>query len=407
MMDSGKLWNKTYILLMFAQVFTSFSYYMVMTILVSYLTSDRVGISTAAAGMISGLFFLIALVCRPFCGVLSDKLNKLSLVKVAVIMMGVGTLGYSLSTSLQGIIFFRIVNGVGFAVNSTALISLVTQYIPRSHMGEGIGYFGLAHVIASAAGPGLGAATAECLGIRGVFLVSSGICLIEVIMLCAFSFDARPDVSGKKRRRFVFNDVIAIPALGYTLVASVFSVVNGIISTYLVVFGTAIHITGISLYFTLNAVTLFLVRPVAGRMMDQKGAGVVVIPGILVTAASMMLLGMSGYFGSGAFTAIMLSGILRGIGQGSAHPALQTVCIQKVGKEKSGAATSTFYLGGDVGQGFGPVIAGMIISAYNETLKGYQMAFWMSAWLLLASFALFIFLWKKERLTQGREEVLC
>ncbi len=404
-MNSEKLWNKSYLLLMLAQVLTSFSFYMVVTILVSYLTSDAVGISTSAAGVVAGLFSVTALFCRPFCGVLSDKVNKLALIRTAVILMGVGTLGYGLSDSLAVIIFFRILNGAGFAVNSTALIALVTQYIPRNRMGEGIGYFGLANVIASAAGPGLGAALAEWIGTDRVFYLSAAICLFELILLFMVSFDEEHGREKKQGKRLQLEDIIAVPVLGYTVTASAFSLVNGVISAYLVAYGEALGIGGISLYYTANAITLFLVRPMSGKLMDRKGAAIVVMPGILITALSMLFLEAAGSFREAVLGMILLSAVLRGIGQGAAHPALQTVCLRKAGKEKSGSATSTFYLGGDIGQGMGPMLAGAMIGAFSSALDGYRAVFRMSAWLLVGAFVLFAVLWKKEKTDEERTEL--
>ncbi len=396
MKDISKLWNRYYILLMIAQLATSFSFYMVVTILVSYLVSDRVGISAAAAGVVAGLFSVTALVCRPFCGVMSDRLHKPALLKASVIMMGIGTVGYGISHTLPFLIFFRILNGAGFAISSTTLIAMVAQYIPEKRMGEGIGYFGLANVLASAAGPGLGAILAEKIGVSFVFQISACTCLAELILLSVFSFD-REKKEERPSKKLMFSDIIAVPVLGYTVTGSIFSLINGILSAYLVMFGEALNISAISLYFTWNALALFLVRPAAGRLADRKNAAAAVLPGIILTAASMLLLCGACYGEKSAFWIIMASAVLRGIGQGAAHPALQTSCIQKVGKERSGSAVSTFYLGGDIGQGTGPMLAGVIIGKDISTPEGYRQVFLMCVGMLAAGFLLFLFQWKKEK----------
>ena len=73
-------------------------------------------------------------------------------------------------------------------------------------------------------------------------------------------------------------------------------------------------------------------------------------------------------------------------------PALQTECIRTVGLERSGVATSTYYLGGDVGQGLGPMLGGMIAGS-----MGYEGLFDICGILLLSMTVVFYYLEKKKR----------
>lgn len=393
--NPDKLWNAGYAFLLGTQVLTAFSFYMIVTVLISFLTGGPLGVTTALAGFISGLFSITSFVCRPFCGVLSDRLNKVWLLRVATIMTLVGCIGYPLATSVPAIIVVRIIHGVGFAVNSTALVSLATSYIPHKRLGEGIGYLGIANVIGSAAAPGLGIMLSERLGTESVFIVASIMSALAVVTF--FFFSARKDGGERVHRALHIDDIIATKVLSYAAMSGIFSFTNGVISAYLLMYSQAIGLAGIGLYFTLNAIVMFVVRPLAGRINDACGLSVVAFPGFIMTVVSMVLLAFAYRLGDLAFPLIMLSGVIRAIGQGSVNPALQTESIKEVGQGRSGVATSTFYLGGDIGQGVGPMVAGAIIGAQTTDVQRYSAVFLLCGALLVVAMGLLVLKLKRNR----------
>ena len=117
--------------------------------------------------------------------------------------------------------------------------------------------------------------------------------------------------------------------------------------------------------------------------MDKKGIRMTVLPAMLLTALSMVVLARST-----SFVMILLSAILRAVGQGTAQPSLQAGCINYIGRDRSGVATSTYYLFGDVGQGTGPMLGGILLEAVSG-IRGYQLLFYACAALLFLGFIIF------------------
>jgi len=360
-----KLWNRHYIFVAVINTLNAFSFYMVATILSKYLVG--IGTSISLAGFIVGLFSLTSLVLRPMCGIMSDRLNKLFLLKASNLLMAIGLLGFSITDQIPLIIFFRILNGIGFAIGGTAQVALATEYIPENKMGEGIGYLGLGMVLGSAVAPAIGIMIAESFGIQFTFVLSAVFALVAFVLV--FTFRETEVKTVVPPRRIHFQDIIAPEALPYTLVSGTLSFINGVVASYLVLYADSLKVGGISLYFTLYAVVLFVVRPVAGKLMDRKGIRMAVLPALALTAVSMFMLSHSV-----TLVAILLSGIIRSLGQGSAQPALQAACINKVGRDRSGVATSTYYLGGDIGQGVGPMVGGLILNVIAGS-AGYVTVF--------------------------------
>lgn len=383
------LWNRSYIFVLLINTLNAFSFYMVATILSKYLVG--IGTTISFAGFIVGLFSITSLFCRPFCGLMSDRLNNVKLLKWSNVLMGLGLLGFAFTQYVPLIIFFRILNGIGFAIGGTAQVALATKFIPENKMGEGIGYMGLGMVVGSAAAPGIGLIIADAISMKMTFIAAAALTVVAYGLLMTVQQADEPKVQGG-RYRIALRDIFEPRALPFTLVAATFSFVNGIIASYLVLFADDLGIVGISIYFTLYAVFLFIVRPFSGKLMDAKGMKVTVFPGLILTAVSMFLLGRAV-----TLPLVLLTAVLRAIGQGAAQPSLQAGCINYVGRERSGVATSTYYLGGDIGQGVGPMLGGMILMQITG-LQGYRTLFDLCGMLLLTAMVYFYFVARKEKL---------
>ena len=349
-----KLWTYQYTVLVLANTLNSFGFYMITTILSTYLT--EAGIVLSAAGVTVGMFSVTSLVIRPFCGILSDRANKIKLLLISFLLASMGTIGYSIIPRIGPIVVFRILQGIGFGISSTVLITIAVHFILEKRMGEGIGYLGISQVIASAVAPGLGIAVAGITGYKLVFWIAGGFVLAAGLRIYICRSGLGEEKSGKVKEKrdkqsFCLRDIIAVEALGYTLISGVYSFTNGVITAFILLFAQEKGITGISIYFTVCAAVLFISKPASGKLMDRKGLAVAVYPASIFSGISMFMLGHAE-----GIVIVLLSEIIRSIGQGTAMPALQTECIRTVGVERSGVATSTYYLGGDVGQGIGPMI---------------------------------------------------
>ena len=388
------LWNRYYLLTVFINVLISFSFYMVSSIMSKHLVN--IGIDVAVAGVIVGLFSLTSLVCRPFSGILADNFSNVTLLRISNILMAIGLAGFAFVTNTQLLVFFRIINGAGFALLGTSVITLATRFVPDDRRGEGIGYLGLGMALSSAVAPGFGITIADHLGMSVTFIVASLMCVFAILLLF-FIEDTTINSKTKSGFKLSVKDMIGIEAIPYTLIAGTFSFINGIIASYLVLYSDELGVTGISTYFTVCAVMLMIARPLSGKLMDKKGIKVTVIPGMICTLISMFMLGrVTGLI------PILISGAIRSLGQGAAQPSLQVGCINKCGKERSGVATSTYYLGGDIFQGTAPMIGGVIIGKVAG-IRGYRLSFDLAGVLLLAAFVYFIYIECVKPRLSGKE----
>ena len=88
---------------------------------------------------------------------------------------------------------------------------------------------------------------------------------------------------------------------------------------------------------------------------------------------------------------------LKGLGSGIGIPTLQAACFQRVSPERNGVASSTYYIGADVGNGVGPMIAGQAVSMSSI---GYDQAYIVNLVILAAGM---LGLWRLSRQTTRME----
>ena len=79
---------------------------------------------------------LCSLFCRPLVGNLADRLSKYKVSTAGAALMSLACLGYILSSHPAGIVFFRVVNGVGFALSliHISVYRNTAQYAAEHHI---------------------------------------------------------------------------------------------------------------------------------------------------------------------------------------------------------------------------------------------------------------------------------
>ncbi|WP_124067102.1 MFS transporter [Clostridium sp. E02] len=377
-----KLWNFKFCSVIFINSLISFSFYMITTILMVYLTG--IGVNLSKAGLIVGLFSITSLFIRPFTGYITDQFNRKKLLIIGNFFVAISIMAYVITDNLMVIILFRVIHGIAFGINSTAIVAMASEYIPSKRFNEGIGYLGLGQVIASAVGPGLGVALMVQYGIKYAFYVSALFSLFTMLYLLLFHYSKM--IKESKSHKILLQDIISLNVLDYAFIAGVYSFMNGGIAAFLVIYAQGKSIEDVSIYFTVSAVFLFLARPLSGKIVDKMGLKYIVYPGIIMTIISLIFLASAD-----SLAMILVSAVIRALAQGAVQPLLQAASIKKVGIEKSGLATSTFYLGGDIGQGAGPMIGGVIAKWY-----GYEEVFYLCVLLMILALVVFYFSNRKE-----------
>lgn len=91
---------------------------------------------------------------RPIAGNLTDKFSKYRLSLLAVFDL-IGVLGYVFTPSSAWLLLFRLINGTGYVLCTVCMTTWLAFLVPRQHVGEAMGFYGLMNALAMALAPAL------------------------------------------------------------------------------------------------------------------------------------------------------------------------------------------------------------------------------------------------------------
>lgn len=97
-------------------------------------------------------------------------------------------------------------------------------------------------------------------------------------------------------------------------------------------------------------------RPFTGKVIDARGANIVVYPCMLLFATGMFV-----YSQSTTPWMIILAAACMGLGFGNFNSAAQTIALKNADPSRLALATATYFMFLDLGFGLGPYILGHII----------------------------------------------
>lgn len=347
-----ELWNRAYILLMIVNFFSWASYNMVAPVLTGYMES--LGAGMTVCGFVGGLFAFTSCLSRPASGVMADSLNRKHLLWVFTMVMAVSLLIYSVIPSIPVILFFRGLHGVAFGISSTAGLVMVSECVPEKRMGEAIIYYGVMSVASMAIGPGVGIWVSEALGYRVCFLVSTVILFLAGVAALAIPYGYQREKLNEKRK-LSFGNLIETRLIGLSGVNASFTMLNGIVSTFLVALAVERGISGVSWHFTLNAGMLIISRIFLAKVMNRWSLKQNLYPAFVCGILTLGLISRAD-----TLQMLLIAAVVKSFAQGMSQPALQTESLRIVPPKKRGVACSTMYIGGDLGQAAGPILGGMV-----------------------------------------------
>ncbi len=385
-MKQSNLFNRAYLALLCINLIVSISFYMLSTTVTLYATS--VGLTTAAAGTVVGVLSIASLGMRPFTGIISDRLERKRLLIASLLLISVAMVGCSLTASLTVLIFFRILHGIGFSLATTITMTLVAGTLPEERMTQGMGYFAIGQTISTAVAPALGLLLGERFGYETTLRTAAALLILSA-MLAAWTVESQP-MGTKMHERYAFrlSDCFAVEAVPYGVLAILVSGCTGIENSFISLFGQQLHLGSVGWYFTLSAVALFVARMFGGQFADRNRMAIPLSLGVMALAF-LLLGGIAGYGGAIIFAC---AAILKALGLGTVQPALQARSLNSVPEERRGAASSTYYLGTDIGQAFAPMAGGVAVQAC-----GYKGMFLLAAVPVALAAAVVTVLGRKRR----------
>ncbi|GAA2953599.1 MFS transporter [Lactobacillus kefiranofaciens subsp. kefirgranum] len=376
------IYTKDVILVMAASFFFMFSTMFVNPLINGY--AKNLGASSTFAGIIVGIMSVAAMFLRPVAGNLTDKFSKYLLSFIGGVLILIGVLGYVFTPSSEWLLLFRLINGTGYVLCTVCMTTWLAFLVPRQHVGEAMGFYGLMNALAMALAPALSINIYQKIGYHESMIASAVSAFLMVIAIQFVGNHALPIKRPRtKKKHFKIIQLNVLPvAILTTLFAMPYFVTQADIVTYV----EQKHLSvAVGAYFLIYAVVLLVIRIGLKRYFDTVRFGVWFWISLVSTAAYISLLAVMNNNWQMALAAAGMA-----LGYGIIYSVLQSTALLLAPIEEQGLASSTFYLGLDIAMAFGPMISGVI-----DSVLPIKYFYWVEL-VLIPVMLLVYFIWRKR-----------
>ncbi len=403
------IYSRDVILVMAAAFFFMFSTMSVNPLINGY--SQSLGASDELAGVIAGMMSLVAMFLRPVTGHLADRYSKYLLSTIGGVMLVIGAAGYPLVHTPGLLIVFRLINGLGYVLCTVCVSTWIAFLVPRTHVGEAMGLYGLMNALAMSLGPAISINLYHAAGYRPSLILPPISAAIMVVLIQFVGDHARPVrasahatvyvtvPSGKSsgadtdsdtddrtsrsapRRRHHLPALIQKDALPVGVLTTLFALPYFITQADIVRYTEQLHApVAVGAYFLIYAVILLVIRLVFKREFDTVPYGRWFWISLAGTTVYLLCdIWMPNNFVMGLSAASMA------VGYGVIYSINQATAMMLAPASEQGLANATFYLGLDVAMSFGPMLGGLI----DDTLPVHA---FFAVQLLVLPLAVFVYL---------------
>ena len=347
--EKDKLFNKGFITITTINFIVFLIYYCFVVITAKYATS-QLGATAAQAGFAAGIYIIGTLIARLYIGKKLEIVGRKQILRFGALIYLITTAAYLISSNIVILDTVRFLNGFAYGTISTAANAIVTTYIPKSRNGEGINYYGLSTSLAAAIGPFIGM----------LLLIILAIVLSVAVTIACFLFPVQNIELDEKQKELLnswaLNTFIEYKVLFISTVAFLVGLAYSSVLGFLSIYADSLNLsTAGAFFFVVYALIVTVTRPFAGRVFDARGENAVMYPSFVFLTLGLLMLS----FTNGSFM-LLFSGALIGLGYGTFMSNGQAVCLKLVDSTKVGIALSTYFIGLDLGLGFGPYALGTV-----------------------------------------------
>ncbi len=396
------IWNHNFICILMTSFMLGIAHFSVNPLVASYAL--HLGASAYVMGLISGLFFAVALAMRPVSGPVLTIFDKRKLMILVFTIGGVVNIGYAIFDSISAFIIFRLIHGLQYALVGSLTMTLAGESLPREKLASGMGIYGLSGSLSMAVAPSIGLYVLhfgtnlkdESFGFTCVFLFTMIILFLGIIP----AYCLKPDKKTKEEILSTgawYKNIASVHTIPIAIVMFFIFICWSLYNVYIVEYAKELGITGISAFFTVLAIVLMIIRPFSGWITDRLGLAKVLPPALILFAASFIIIGTGKTIGQ-----LLFGGVIAAIGFGSFQPALYSMCILSETPLKRSVASNTLYIGIDLGLFTGPLFGSVVYEMYN-----YSAMFKTGAFIAIMALIVFMLLlpayYRRRRVLESME----
>ncbi len=370
-----RLVTPAYVILCFGYFAAQFGYSMTSSNIAKY--AKTMGVTGAVLGLLPGIMSLAALFSRPLAGWFSDHFDRKKMMILSELSLAAVFIVYIFSTSTGLLLAVRIIHGVVFSIFSTVNMAFVADAVPRTLLTKGVGYYAVMGNLAMAFAPSVGASVIDRWGYTVLFVGAS---LLYVIAFVMVTFVKRNEQNEREKaaedksaaasgvKKAWWQKLICPPAIPAAVISMFDALLSGGVTGFLLLYAENRGVSGAGIFFTLYALSNLAARPLIMKASDKVPEQYFVyICNAFLIGVILLLVDLQHTWQAA------LAGVFFGIGYGGLQPIMQAMSLRSVPISERGSASSTYYIGLDVGMASGPIIVSAVAGLFAENY-GYGFA---------------------------------
>lgn len=343
------------ILVMAASFLFMFSVMFVTPLINGYALS--LGADSILAGIITGSMSIVSIFLRPIAGNLVDLYSKYCLSLIGGILILIGVSCYWLVNTSGLLILFRLINGTGFVLATICMTTWLAFLVPRRFVGEAMGFYGLMNALAMAVAPLIAINSYKVIGYRYSMMIASLAAVIMLIMIKFVKNHAIPQnklsLKNIKHIRIIQKDTIPVALLMLFFSIPYFATQADLVE-YVAMRKLSVSV---GYFFLIYALSLLIIRIWLKRFFDTIAFGF----WFWLSLIAMIIFLISMAFMKNNFI-MLIAAVALSIGYGVIYSINQTTALLLSPLDQQGLASSTVYLGLDLGMASAPILGGIIAS---------------------------------------------
>ncbi|WP_312516840.1 MFS transporter [Anaerospora sp.] len=355
-----KLWTKNYVLLLLGNLLLYQGILMLIPSFPVYM--KQIGGNDLQASLPFAVFSISALIVRALSGNAADTLGRRPLLLAGLLILILFNSSYFFVSTIGVILVLRFCQGIGWGMASTTFATIMSDIVPANRRGEGTGYFALSIILATSLATIAGIEIMKHYDFTTLLLVSTSLAVIGMLLTLGISIAPIKQLAkaSHKNKSLTWSDLFEKSALLPSVLCFLHSITLGGIMSFLMLYGAEIGVENTWIYFAGHVAMILISRPFAGKLFDQKGHTVVIIPGVILMITGLTLLSYAT-----SESSLLIASLFYGLGYGAAHPSLQAWAINRSPANRKGAANGTFLSSLDLGYAVGAVVLGLIATHTN------------------------------------------
>ena len=349
------LWTFPFLHILLTDLIIFASAQMLRPVIPLYVAS--IGGNKPLVGIVASAFMFSAVILRPLSGLAVDSLGRKTVLIASVALFAAAGAILPLGLAIPGLIGVRILQGIAWSGAPPATNTIMSELIPASRRGEGLGYTSMTRNLGIALGPAIGIYLAEDIGFWAAFTLSAALAFAA---LGVASKVHSPYVPPAEAKLWSVRGLIEPHAL---LPASISALMNFVVSgmiTFVPLDAQERNIGSAITFFVAISMLLMIIRPVVGGLSDRlPRRGSLLIPGLVFVGLSALVLALTE-----TVWTLPLAALFWAIGFGTTQPVLRAMILDRVPRNRWGSANATNMMLYDTGHAMGPLVLGFIAKRF-------------------------------------------